>query len=148
MLSHRDRVRQALQHRTTDRIPIAMVCSGINRPAYDALQAYLQRERGLTVEQYLHPLIDILSVDAPYVGPPLPERQDIWGVVRRPVSYGSGSYDEIEYYPLAEARDAAELDRYPWPTTAWFDYEGLRRRIEQVQAGRAVLLDGARREYL
>jgi len=133
MFSHRDRVRLALEHRPTDRIPIAMVCSGINRPAYDVLQAYLQQERGLTVEQYLHPLIDILSVDAPYMGPPLPKRQDIWGVVRRPVSYGSGNYDEIEYYPLAEARSVAELDRYRWPTTAWFDYEALRRRIVQAQ---------------
>ncbi len=132
MLTHRDRVRLALQHRTTDRIPIAMVCSGINRPAHDALQAYLQRERGLTAEQYLHPFIDILSVEPAYIGPPLPEGRDIWGVVRCPISYGSGSYDEIQYYPLAEAQDAAELDRYPWPTTSWFDYEALRRRIERL----------------
>ena len=32
-LSSRERVRLALEHRETDRIPIAMVCSGINEPA-------------------------------------------------------------------------------------------------------------------
>ena len=32
-LSSRERVRLALSHQDTDRIPIAMVCSGINPPA-------------------------------------------------------------------------------------------------------------------
>jgi len=140
MLTHRDRVHLALQHRTTDRIPIAMVCSGINRPARDALQAYLRRERDVSVEEYLLPLIDIMSVEPAYTGPPLSERQDIWGVVRRPVSYGSGSYDEIEHYPLAEVHGIAELRDYPWPTSAWFDYDSLRRRIEQVQAAEPYCL--------
>jgi uroporphyrinogen decarboxylase len=140
MLTHRDRVHLALQHRTTDRIPMAMVCSGINRPAYEALQTYLRRERSLSVEQYLHPLIDILSVEPRYVGPPLAEGHDIWGVARRSVSYGSGSYDEIEHYPLAEVQHVATMDRYPWPTTAWFDYEALRRRIERAQAAEPYCL--------
>jgi len=38
-LSHRERVRLALAHQPTDRIPIAMVCSGINPPARAALAA-------------------------------------------------------------------------------------------------------------
>lgn len=32
ILSSRERVRLALAHENTDRIPMAMVCSGINEP--------------------------------------------------------------------------------------------------------------------
>jgi hypothetical protein len=72
-LSARERVRLALAHQETDRIPIAMVCAGINRPAYEALQLYLRRERDISVEQYLKPLIDIKGVGPQYIGPPLAE---------------------------------------------------------------------------
>ena len=48
-LSSRERVRLALEHRETDRVPVAMVCAGINPPARRALEAYLRRERGIGV---------------------------------------------------------------------------------------------------
>ncbi|MFN2285300.1 MAG: hypothetical protein ACK2UQ_12825, partial [Anaerolineae bacterium] len=62
-LSSRERVHLALEHRETDRIPIAMVCSGINPPAWRELEAYLQRERGIDVQNYLDGFIDIRSVE-------------------------------------------------------------------------------------
>ena len=76
-LSHRERVRLALEHQETDRVPIAMVCSGINRPAYEALQRWLARERGTSVDGYLEPLIDIKGVGPDYVGPALPSATDM-----------------------------------------------------------------------
>ncbi|MFH1571090.1 MAG: uroporphyrinogen decarboxylase family protein [Gemmatimonadota bacterium] len=133
-LTHRERVRLALAHRETDRIPIAMVCSGINPPARRALEAHLRRERGITVDQYLAPLLDIAGVAPVYVGPPLPAGQDIWGVRRRPVSYGDGAYDEIDHYPLAAA-SLDDLVRYPWPRTEWFDYGSLLDRVRAANAG-------------
>jgi hypothetical protein len=102
-LSGRERVRLALEHRATDRIPIGMVCAGLNPPVLAELEALLRRERGLGVDEYLLPLVDIVEVSPRYVGPPLAARTDMWGVRRRPVSYGSGSYDEIEHHPLAAA---------------------------------------------
>ncbi len=135
-LSSRERVRLALAHQTTDRIPIAMVCAGINPPAYTALAEVLQRERGLTVEAYLEPLLDIAGIAPPYVGPTLPAEQDIWGVVRHAVSYGPASYNEISEYPLAAVTSARELDDYLWPTTALFDYSVLPDLARQLQAGR------------
>lgn len=135
-LSSRERVRLALAHQTTDRIPIAMVCAGINPPALAALADLLQRERGLTVGAYLDPLLDIAGIAPPYVGPALPAEQDIWGVVRKAVSYGPASYSEIDRYPLAAVTSARELDAYPWPTTALFDYSALPPLARQAQAGR------------
>jgi uroporphyrinogen decarboxylase len=133
-LSGRERVQLALAHQTTDRIPIAMVCSGINPPAYQELEKYLQRERGLSVAEYITPLIDIRSVAPEYVGPPLAAGEDIWGVRRKAVSYGAGSYDEIDYYPLATAAGIDDLMRHRWPSPDWFDYSVLPARIAAAQA--------------
>jgi uroporphyrinogen decarboxylase len=124
-LSPRERVRLALSHQTTDRIPIGMVCAGINPPARRALGDLLARDRGLTVEQYLEPLVDIVEVAPPYIGPALPAETDIWGVRRKPMSYGDGSYDEISFYPLAGVTDPAGLATHRWPDPAWFDYARL-----------------------
>ena len=133
-LTGRERVRLALQHRETDRVPIAMVCSGINPPAHRALEDYLQRARGIGVEEYLDPLIDIEQVNPRYIGPDLPERTDIWGVRREPISYGEGSYNEIEHYPLADAETPADLEEHRWPSPDWFDYATLPARIARSRA--------------
>jgi uroporphyrinogen decarboxylase len=134
-ISSRERVRLALAHQATDRIPVAMVCAGINAPARAALAEVLQRERGLSVEAYLDPLLDIAGIAPPYVGPALPAEQDLWGVVRKAVSYGPASYSEIDRYPLAAVTSARELETYPWPTTALFDYSVLPALIRLRQAG-------------
>ena len=133
-LSSRERVRLALAHQETDRIPIAMVCAGINAPARVELERYLQRERGLSVEAYLDPLIDIRAVGPQYIGPPLAPGEDIWGVRRREVSYGAGAYDEIEHYPLAAAKDVGDLEGHRWPSPDGFDYAVLPARIRALQA--------------
>lgn len=133
-LTARERVSLALAHQTTDRVPLAMVCSGINPPAYKAFEGLLRRTRGLTVEQYLHPLMDIRSVGPSYVGPPRAAGEDYWGVVRAPVSYGAGSYDEIVHYPLAHATSLDDLARRTWPSTDWFNYSVLPDRIAQADA--------------
>jgi len=133
-LSSRERVRLALNHQVTDRIPIAMVCSGINAPADRAFGDLLRRERGVDLQSFLQDTLDIRYVHPHYIGPPLPANVDIWGVTRKPVNYGLSSYDEIEYYPLASAKTPADLLRYPWPKPEWFDYEILHTSISTANA--------------
>jgi uroporphyrinogen decarboxylase len=135
-LTGRERVRLALGHRQTDRVPIALVCAGINPPALRDLDAFLRRERGVSAEQWLLPLVDIVQVDPAYAGPPLAARTDIWGVERREVSYGAGSYDEISRHPLAGAVTPADVRAHPWPDPAWFDYAGLPGMIAAARAER------------
>ena len=133
-LSHRERVRLALDHRPTDRVPIALICAGINKPVREAADALLRRTRGVSLDAYLAPLIDVREVAPPYVGPPLADGADIWGVRRRPVSYGAGEYMEIDRYPLAEARTLDDLRHHAWPRPEWFDYSVLPGRIAALQA--------------
>jgi uroporphyrinogen decarboxylase len=135
VLSSRERVRLALEHKETDRIPIAMVCSGINSPAREALDAYLRRDCGLSLQAWLDAFIDIRQVGPAYIGPPLHAMEDIWGV-RRKVMHNpaGGHYDEIEYYPLAQVETPGDLGEHRWPSTEWFDYSVLPERIKAVQA--------------
>jgi uroporphyrinogen decarboxylase len=135
-----ERVLLALEHQTTDRVPIAMVCSGINPPARRALEGYLQAERGLSVEQYLTPLLDISACGPAYVGPAREAGWDIWGVHRREQSYGEGAYEEIDYSPLAAAQTVADLERHTWPSTDWFDYSVLPAQIRAEREGRGRAL--------
>lgn len=133
-LSPRERVRLALAHQEADRAPIGMVCSGINPATRAALETLLREQRGLTVEQYLAPLIDIEDVYPAYRGPTLPPGTDIWGVRRQPVSYGAGAYDEIDLHPLAAVTTVEEIANHPWPQTAWFDYGSIAQRIAASDA--------------
>ncbi len=132
-LSHRERVDLALRHRETDRVPIALVCSGFNLKAERDLAEHLRAQRGLSVVDFLAPLIDIQAVGPDYIGPTLPERTDIWGVRRKPVSYGEGSYDEIEHHPLATAT-VETIRSYRFPETAWFDYSLIPAKIKTIDA--------------
>jgi uroporphyrinogen decarboxylase len=133
-LTSRERVRLALQHQATDRVPIAMVCSGINSPADSAFDQFVRREKGVDLQTYLAGIIDIRAVEPAYIGPPLAPGEDIWGVRRKVQPVESGSYDEIEYYPLACAHTITDLDRHRWPSTDWFDYGALNHSIAQAQA--------------
>jgi uroporphyrinogen decarboxylase len=133
-LTARERVRLALQHQPTDRIPIGMVCAGLNPPVVKALDEWLMKDRGLSVEQYLFPIVDIVEVGPPYIGPPLARDTDVWGVRRRPVSYGSGSYDEISFFPLAGDWSPASIAAHRWPDPAWYDYERLPALVSAARA--------------
>jgi uroporphyrinogen decarboxylase len=135
-LSGRERVRLALEHKETDRIPIAMVCSGINEPAYREVDNYLRRERQTDLERFMEGVLDIQAVAPQYVGPPLGPGEDIWGVVRKAISYGPGSYDEIAHYPLAQATGIEAIQKHTWPTTALFDYSVIPASVATIQKKR------------
>ncbi|MBT4816511.1 MAG: hypothetical protein HON70_12460, partial [Lentisphaerae bacterium] len=134
VLSHRERVALALSGQDTDRVPIAMVCSGINAPARQDLTTYLAAHHNTSVDAFLEPLVDVRAVQPQFTGPPLAPRTCIWGVVREPVSYGTGHYNEIARYPLAEAEDIGDLDQHSWPSPDWYDYDGLPAQIAQLRA--------------
>ena len=135
-LSSRERVRLALDHQSTDRIPFAMVCSGINEPARGEFAEYLRRVHQTDLNAFLEAMLDIQPVDSRYVGPPLAIGEDIWGVVRKPVSAAPDSYWEIAHYPLAQAVGLDDLRKHRWPTTAWFDYSVLPARAAALQKER------------
>ncbi|MCM8757040.1 MAG: uroporphyrinogen decarboxylase family protein [Candidatus Omnitrophica bacterium] len=132
-LSPRERVNLALAHQETDRIPIAMVCAGINEPARQNLEDHLQTYRRISLAEYLNSLLDIRTVSPRYVGPALPPGTDLWGVKRQPVAAGLARYEEIVYYPLGSCQTIDDLKRYRWPTTSFFDYQAIAQDIQQLE---------------
>ena len=78
-VSHRERVLLALDHKEADRVPIAMVCSGINSPAKERLEERLKSERGVTVHEFLHPLLDIQALTPPLINTALAPAFDVVG---------------------------------------------------------------------
>ncbi|MDA3824256.1 MAG: hypothetical protein PF450_16810 [Bacteroidales bacterium] len=111
-LSSRERVLLALEHKETDRIPIAMVCGNINPPALVDLDRYLKKNKKISAEEYIDSFLDVAEM---WVTGEFGIQKDFWGVERRDVSYGDGSYSEICHYPLKEMTSMQELRNYAWP---------------------------------
>jgi uroporphyrinogen decarboxylase len=111
-MTSRERVLAALDHQETDRVPIAMVCGGINPPALRALDAYLQQDRGIGAQDYIDSFLDVAEV---WVTGEFGQEWDMWGVGRMDVSYGEGSYSEIIHYPLRDMQSLQEIRSQSFP---------------------------------
>jgi len=140
-LSGRERVKLALAHKETDRIPIAQECSGINSPALKEFAAYLKQKRNLDPGTYIESFNDVMGVSADYVGPNYPNGADMWGVIRQEASYGSGSYYEICHYPLANMETVSDLEKHSWPTTDYFDFSTLKDKAAKIIKDKGLCLE-------
>jgi uroporphyrinogen decarboxylase len=130
-ISGRERVRLALQHVATDRVPVDLMATA---ESWERLQAYLGLPDREAVMRHLG--IDIRHPRMLYQGPPVQRLDtggflDAWGITWVPVPYPGGVYHEVGDRPLAKIKDAAELNDYPWPDPSWWDVESL---VEQIRA--------------
>jgi uroporphyrinogen decarboxylase len=123
----RQRVLTALEHRSPDRVPFSWnfgPTPEMRRHLVEFLSGAGLEWRALRRETE-----DILTMTPFYTGPPLPPWVDVWGIRRKPVSYGAGHYLEFEWHPLAGVEDPRALDDHPWPHASPYGYEALRERI-------------------
>jgi uroporphyrinogen decarboxylase len=90
---------------------------------------YLGCADAWTMFERLH--IDrVVSVQPEYIGPPLEPGYDMYGRRHEDIDYGSGSYAECVYHPLAEYQTIEEIEQhYTWPTADWFDYSAIPAQI-------------------
>ena len=137
-MTSRERVLFALSHRETDRIPFSLF-AGINEPARKDLAAFLQMKSMEELDRFLDSQCDLKLVMPDYCGPAGRHvwredgtHQDHWGVVRAPMYYGTGYYNEISYYPLARVNDISELSSFAWPSVEWFNYETILAKIKAI----------------
>jgi len=140
-MSGRERCKLALAHKETDRIPIAQECAGINPPALKEFAAYLKQKRNMDAGTYIESFNDVTGVGADYVGPKCAAGADMWGVARKEVSYGSGSYYEICHYPLANMETVADLAKHSWPTTDYFNYSTLKDKAKNIIKDKGLCLE-------
>jgi len=141
-MKSRERVLTALDHLETDRIPIAMVCGGINPPAMKALDEFLQKDRGIDAASYISSFLDVAEL---WVTGDFDQELDMWGVSRKMVSYGEGSYSEIVHYPLREMKTLEEIRGYDFPRTKDLDVEAKAEQIRHLRkhSDQAVVLANA-----
>jgi len=142
-LSGRERVLLALDHKETDRVPVAQICSGFNPPVWKSFDALLKRERSMSIEEYIGGILDVQYIEPAYKGPALKPGEDFWGVVRKPISYGLGSYDEIEHFPLGDAQTVIDLWSHRWPSPDWFDFSVIPAKAAALRALRNCALIAA-----
>ena len=64
---------------------------------------------------------------------------DMWGVRYRRIDYGRGTYDEPDFHPLAAAQDVADVHAHPWPDPEAFNYDTVRRQVEEDDGRRALV---------
>ncbi|MFO7917899.1 MAG: uroporphyrinogen decarboxylase family protein [Anaerolineae bacterium] len=126
-MTPRERWRAVLERKRPDRIPM-------DYWATDEAQEKLLTHLGLDSEREM---LEWLHIDRPftvtprYVGPPIPEDEDVYGIGYRDIDYGTGTYREAVCHPLAEYNSVKEIKAdYRWPSPDWYDYSDLPQQIE------------------
>jgi uroporphyrinogen decarboxylase len=142
-ISPRERIRLALQHQETDRVPVDFLATP---ESWANLQGYLGLPSEEAIMKYFG--VDVRHPRLRYVGPSLPtypdgSYQDAWGITWSPTPYAGGVYYEPVGHPLGNIKDASELTDYRWPDPDWWDVSYLAETIAvwDKEAEYAIFLD-------
>ena len=135
----------ALEHRLGDRIPIDFWATA-------TVIQHLETVSGKPYVAFLDDYdVDLRYIDGPaYMGPPLAQGTDIWGVNRAPVAAGSSeqseSYSEVTKAPLSDAESPEAIEAYAhWPSPDMFDYDIVEQQCDAIlQDDRVVVFMGDR----
>jgi len=136
-MNSRERMLAVINHEVPDRVPTDIWATP---EVWDKLRKYFGEN--VNILKVLH--IDGMATFGPkYVGPPLPavaegEIIDYWGIRRKKVNYGAGTYDEQVYYPLSNAQTIDDLEQYRWPSPDWFDFSEMRASAEAARQKQVV----------
>jgi len=128
-LSPRERVRLALEHKETDRVPVDFIATD---EFWVLLQQHLRLPDREAVNKFLG--VDLRHPEMEYIGPSYKRLSsggyiDYWGIRWEPQPYEGGVYYEAVGTPLADIKDASELENYPWPDPEWFDVKNVAEEI-------------------
>jgi len=143
-MDSRERTFLALDHQAGDRIPIDFWASA-------ATVLKLKRRLGTSFPTFLDAYdVDLRYIPGPrYIGPPLAEGRDIWGVrrvtIEVPTPDGVETYKEVAESPLT-GMERAEIEKYAaWPSPDAFDYSEIEAQCDRIRAaGRVVVFMGDR----
>ena len=115
-MTARERWLSVLRREKPDRVPMDYWATG---EATERLMYHLGVPDMGALYARLH-IDGVVTVGPTYVGPPTPDGEDIFGCRYRRVEYGSGSYDECVYSPLARFESVEEIEAaYAWPSPDW-----------------------------
>jgi uroporphyrinogen decarboxylase len=73
----------------------------------------------------------VVKVKPKYVGPSPRPGYDVFGCKYKQVDYGTGTYKECIFHPLAEYESVSDVERlYRWPDPDWWDYSSVKAQIK------------------
>jgi uroporphyrinogen decarboxylase len=129
-MTARERWMAVLEHKIPDRIPMDYWATD---EATAKIMKYLGYSNKYEMLQKLH--VDyMVKAEPEYIGPSLPENQDVFGCLYRDIDYGSGKYEECIFHPLADFQTIEELEsNYTWPDPDWWDYSGIPDQIRNQE---------------
>ncbi|MCL5102986.1 MAG: hypothetical protein M1133_02565 [Armatimonadetes bacterium] len=124
-MTSRERVLAAIDHKPVDRVP--RVFKGTPE-----VEAQVVRELGLQSVEDIEGRFRVENLHWPFrwLTVPDPRQKDLpdggwvdrWGIVRKKVDYGHGTYDEPVGAPLADARSVADTEAFNWPDPGELDF--------------------------
>lgn len=125
-MTPKERWLAVLQRKKPDRLPMDYRST---REVMDKLMQHMGCESWSLVCRKLH-IDQVKHVGPKYVGPPIPADEDVYGIRYKTVDYGSGTYSECVYNPLAQYQTLAEIEQnYQWPNPDWYDYSEIPNQI-------------------
>jgi uroporphyrinogen decarboxylase len=128
-MTPRERWLAVLNHQKPDHIPTDYWATG---EFTQKIMAFLGCDSLTAVYEKLH-IDTAMPVGPAYRGPTLPANTDIFGSRYANIDYGSGSYAEVVYHPLAQFKTVDEIKKnYTWPDPDWWDYKSIPGQAEQL----------------
>ncbi len=132
---------KAIEHKTTDRVPVDFWAT---KDAEKKLFAHFGTDDRETVLKKLG--IDMRYVFPEYTGTPLrtfPDgsKEDIWKVRRKGIKAGNATYNEITWYPLADAQSIGDIEKFDWPVPDNFNIADMVNVCGEHEKYAVVLCD-------
>jgi uroporphyrinogen decarboxylase len=127
-MTPRERWLTLLQHQKPDRIPMDYWGTP---EVTDKLMKHLGTAtfKDLVVKLKLDFRVGVGPI---YAGPSLPPDTDPFGIRGRNIDYGTGTYYETTYHPLAQFRSVDEIKRnYIWPQADWWYYSQIGKQLTE-----------------
>jgi uroporphyrinogen decarboxylase len=138
MMTSKQRVLAAVNHQTTDRIPITFDAED---EVYAALYDYLKLKTKEALFDRLH--VDTwMILPGNFMYPKSEEHKtekiSIWGYRVKVTAYSGGTYDELYFSPLAGKHEIADIRNHDWTGPQTLDFSHFQSEA-QAHAGRAVI---------
>ncbi len=123
MMTSKERVMNAVNHRPVDRLPIDLWADKVvwERMAEYFGQTYEGVQTLLGVD--VHSIRPVQAAQTPAMPGASGMWYDEWGVGDRRVSTATGHHDDCVFHPLAEAKTVREVEAYPWPDRTNFRFD-------------------------
>ena len=137
-MTSKQRVLAAVDHRSTDRVPITF---DAEKEVYAALYKHFGIETRDALFDRLHCdtwLMTPRNHIVPQGESGKAEKTGIWGWKSVTAQYSGGTYEEVAWNPLAGKDEPADIDRHAWPTPANQDYSAFPAAIA-AQKDRAII---------